>query len=105
MNKPGPSLATRFGPERKAWIRTLDAIVVLMAPLGIAGALFVYRIEIEALLLKGAFYGGLICTPIVAYSLYRESDMSRLERIALLGLVLCLSLALMVAAIESMQAA
>ncbi len=103
MNKPGPSLALRFGPERKTWIRTLDAIVVLMAPLGIAGALFVYRIEIEAPLLKSAFYGGLICTPIVAYSLYRESDLSRLERVALLGLVL--SLALMVAAIESKQAA
>jgi flagellar biosynthesis protein FliQ len=101
MNKPGPSLATRFGPERKTWIRTLDAIVVLMAPACIAGAIFVFQIEIP--LLKAAFFGGLVCTPIVAWTLYRESNLSRLERIALLLLVLCLSLALMVAAIESKQ--
>lgn len=105
MNKPGPSLATRFGLERKAWIRTLDAIVVLMAPACIAGAIFVFQIEIEIEipLLKAAFFGGLVCTPIVAWTLYRESDLSRLERIALPLLVLCLSLALMVAAIESKQ--
>ncbi|MDH3761706.1 MAG: hypothetical protein OEU50_12045 [Gammaproteobacteria bacterium] len=103
MNKTGPSLATRFGPERKAWIRTLDGIAVLMAPVGIAGAVFVFQIEIEIALLKGAFYGGLVCTPIVAWTLYRETNLSRLERIALLVLVLCLSLALMVAAIESTQ--
>ena len=101
MNKPGPSLATRFGPERKTWIRTLDAIVVLMAPACIAGAIFVFQIEIP--LLKAAFFGGLVCTPIVAWTLYRESDLSRLERIALPLLVLCLSLALMFAAIESKQ--
>lgn len=94
-------MATRFGPERKAWIRTLDAIVVLMAPACIAGAIFVFQIEIP--LLKAAFFGGLVCTPIVAWTLYRESDLSRLERIALPLLVLCLSLALMVAAIESKQ--
>lgn len=102
-NKTNPSLATRFGPERKAWIRTLDAIVVLMAPLGIAGALFVFPIKIEIPLLKWAFYGGLLCIPIVAWTLYRESSLSRLERIALLVLVLCFSLALTVAAIESRQ--
>jgi uncharacterized membrane protein (DUF4010 family) len=103
MNKPGPSLATRFGPERKTWIRTLDAIVVLMAPACIAGAIFVFQIEIEIPLLNAAFFGGLVCTPIVAWTLYRESDLSRLERIALPLLVLCLSLALMFAAIESKQ--
>lgn len=94
-------MATRFGPERKTWIRTLDAIVVLMAPACIAGAIFVFQIEIP--LLKAAFFGGLVCTPIVAWTLYRESDLSRLERIALPLLVLCLSLALMFAAIESKQ--
>lgn len=98
-------MATRFGLERKAWIRTLDAIVVLMAPACIAGAIFVFQIEIEIEipLLKAAFFGGLVCTPIVAWTLYRESDLSRLERIALPLRVLCLSLALMVAAIESKQ--
>jgi len=101
MNKPGASLNARFGPERKAWVRKLDAIVTLMAPAGIIGVLFVASIKIEIPLLKGAFYGALACTPIVAYTLYRETNLSRIERIAILSLVLCLSIALMVATLES----
>jgi len=105
MNKTGASFTEKFGPERKAWIRKIDALMVLMTPFGIAGALFVLPIEIEIPLLRGAFYGALVCTPIVAYTLYRETNLSRLERIAILGLVLCLMLALTVAGIESKQPA
>lgn len=90
-----------FGPERKAWVRKLDAFFILLMPLGLAGWLFFSPNTIEAPLLNGAFYGSLACTPIVAWAMYRETRLSRLERIALLGLVLCLGLALMVAIIEA----
>ena len=78
--------------------------MVLAVPSGLAGALFWYRINPEIPLLEAAFYGALVCTPAVAYLLYRESDLTRLERIAILGLVLCLGLALMIAAVEAAPA-
>ncbi len=101
MPKPPVSLATRFGPETRRWIRCVDAVMVLLVSLGIAGVLFLYRIEIELRLLKTVFYGSLICTPIISFMLYRESNLNRLERIAIIGLVLCLGLALLIASIES----
>ena len=48
-----------------------------------------------------ALYIALVCLPVVAFLLYRESDLGRLERIAILGLVLSVGLALMIAAIEA----
>ena len=101
MDKLRVSLAKRLGAETRAWVRTIDALMVLMASLGLAGAIFLYPIKLEIPLLKAAFYGALACTPAVAYLLFRESDLGRLERIAILGLVLCLGLALMIAAVEA----
>ena len=37
--------------------------------------------------------------------LYRETSLNRLERIAIIGLVLCLGLALLIAAVEAARVA
>ncbi len=101
MDKLRTSLKGRFGAETRAWVRTIDAIMVLLLPLGLAGALFLYPIKLEIPLLRMALYIALVCLPVVAFLLYRESDLGRLERIAILGLVLSVGLALMIAAIEA----
>ena len=73
--------------------------------LALAGGLFLYPVKLEIPLLRATFYIALVCVPFVAYLLYRESDLTRLERIAILGLVLCLGLALMIAAVEAARTA
>lgn len=101
MDKSRTSLAKSFGAETRAWVRTIDALVVLLVPLGLAGALFLFPVKLVNPLLRGAFYIALVCVPTVAYLLYRESDLARLQRIAILDQVLCLGLALMIAAVEA----
>lgn len=95
------ALQQRLGPERRGWVRTLDAAFVMLVPLGLAGALLLYPVDIDTPLLRGALYGGIACTPVVAWSLYRQTGLTRIERIAILGVVLCMSLALMIAATEA----
>lgn len=91
----------RFGTERRGWIRAIDAILVLLMPLGLAGALFLNPVETNIPLLRNAFFGGLLCAPVVAWSLFRESGLNRIERIAILAVVLVMTLALMITALEA----
>ena len=97
------TLATRFGPESKTWIRVVDALMVLSLPLALAVAWFLFRVRPEPPLLQAAFAGTVVSAPVVAYCLYRESDLTRIERIAILALVLCLGFALLVATLEAGQ--
>ncbi len=88
-------------PEQKAWIRWIDAFVVLIGTLAMVVVFFVLPLKIEARLLQYSFIGGLVCTPVIAYMMYRATNISWLERISILGLILVAVIALMIAAIES----
>jgi len=88
-------------PESKSWVRVVDASMVLFATAGIANIYFVLPIEFDIRLLDYASIGGLVCTPVVALTLYRVNDISRSERIAILGIVLTAVIALLVAALEA----
>lgn len=94
------SLTARFGPEQKRWIRTIDALMVLMAAVAIMVLLFLFPNHGDLPLLSGTAYAALVCLPIVAYSLYRQSDLSRLERVAILVLAICVCMALLIASVE-----
>ncbi len=88
-------------PEHKKWVRCIDALLTLLTATGIGIVYFVLPLKIEIPLLKTGFYIAMITLPIVAWMLYRPSDISRLERIAIVLLVLCALLTLMIAAIET----
>ncbi len=101
MSKSWASFREKFGPEHKAWVRTIEALLILLLPYSLAAAVFLSPATIELSLLRSAFYGALICSPILAWTMYRETSLSQLERLAILVLALSLCLALMVAIIES----
>ncbi len=75
--------------------------MVLIGTLAIAVVFFVLPLKIEARLLQYSFIESLVCTPVIAYMMYRATNISRPERIAIPGLVLVAVIALMIAAIES----
>lgn len=82
-----------FDAERKRWVRIVDAVMVLLAAIGIGAALFYAPVTIEPAVLQYAFWGALVSLPFVAWMLYRETTINRVERIAILLLVLALGFA------------
>ena len=89
--------AVLFKPEDKPWIRVLDAVAVSLGAFGICVLFFILPLSIESTLLKFSFYGAILSIPILAYTLYRKTNLSKIERIAILLLVLSTAFALMVA--------
>ena len=84
-----------LGPERKTWVRIVDALLILGCAFAVALLYFGYAPDFEARLLHYLFYASPPCLVVIAAMLYRRTDISRLERIAILLLVLTLILALL----------
>ena len=91
----------RLGPETRAWVRTLDAVLTLGCAFSVTLLFFGYLPESAPRMLHLAFYGALVGIPIVAWTLYRETSLTRLERIAVILPVLALGFALMSGALEA----
>ena len=89
------------GPEDKAWVRAVDALITLAVAVGIAVSYFMLRSGFDVTLLHYAFIGACVSLPLVALTLYRVSEISRPERIAILVLVLTAATALLVAVVEA----
>jgi len=87
--------------ESKSWVRITDAVITLLGATAIGIVYFVLPLEFDVQLLHYSFWLGLCCTPVVAHMLYQPTNLNRLQRIAVLGLVLTAVLALMIAAVES----
>lgn len=89
------------GPETRTWVRAADALITLGAGVGIAICYFLLRASFDATLLHSAFIGAFLSLPLVALTLYRASEISRPERIAILVLVFAVTSALLVAVVEA----
>ena len=90
-------------PQNRPWVRKIDALVVLLFGVAMLALLFAMPTESAPFLFRFGHYAALAVTPVLTVLLWRESDLNRLERLALLILMLAAGLALMVAAIELRQ--
>lgn len=87
-------------PEDKTWVRVADTTAVLLGTFGVGVLFFVLPLNIESTLLKMSFWCAILSMPVLAHALYRNTNLSRMERLALLALVLSSVIALMVASFE-----
>ena len=83
------------GPEHKSWVRIVDAILTLGCAFAIAVIYFGYAPDFDYRLQHYLFYASMFCLVVIAGMFYRRSDISRLERIAILLLVLTVAFALL----------
>ena len=90
-----------LSPERRVWIRVVESFFALVpAWTSIVGLAF-FEEPTEIYILKIASWGSIISSPFLAFLMYRDSDLSKLERLAILVLLLSAALALLVGHIES----
>lgn len=76
-----------LGPEQK-WVRVVDAFLILGCAFAIAVMYFGYAPDFESRLPHYLFYATMPSLVVIAAMFYRQSDVSRLERIAIMLLVL-----------------
>lgn len=81
-------LATALGPECKRWVRIVDAMLVLFVAIGIGAIALFAPVTIEPTLLRYVFVGVSVSLPLIAWMLYRETTINRIERIAILLLIM-----------------
>lgn len=101
MNKNAWKTLLLLEPETKTWARVLDATLVLLATIFAAALFFFLPLEIDHLLLRTSFWGAILSTPVLAYALFRNATLLKIERLAFVVLVYSLTLALMMASFES----
>lgn len=89
-----------FDTEERTWVRTIDALVVLFGAFAVGILFFVLPLKVDNRLLEFGFWGAILSMPVLAYVLYRDTNLSRLERIAILVLMLSLIFALMIVAFQ-----
>ena len=90
-----------LAPEEKSWARIIDSVAVLLGLLAAGVLYFMFSSKIESNLLKYSFWGVIISTPFIAYTMFKLSNITKIERIAILILVLSAAFALLVASVES----
>ncbi len=88
-------LTVAFGPERKRWVRIVDALLVLGVAIGIGAMALFAPVTIEPATLRYACVGVGVSLPLIAWMLYRETTINRIERIAILLLVVAAGFALL----------
>lgn len=89
----------KLGPENRPWVRGIDTFMVLMLMFSMVTMLFVLPTPEKPLVVYLLLFA-LICSAVLALTLYRQTDLHRLERLAVLCLILCVSLTLMISMIE-----
>jgi hypothetical protein len=90
-----------LAPEEKSWARIIDSIVVLLGLLAAGVLYFMFSSKIESNLLKFSLWGVIITAPFISYMMFRVSNITKIERISILILVLSAAFALLVASVES----
>ena len=101
LNRPGTiltigeRLAAVLRPERKRWVRLVDAVLVLFVAIGIGAIALSAPVTIEPAMLRYVFAGVTVSLPLIAWMLYRETTINRIERIAILLLSMATGFALL----------
>lgn len=98
LEKTKADYLRKLGPQTRAWARTLDALLVLLVMLALVIMLFVLPPVKPVFIYLILFALG--CSAVLAITLYRQTDLHQIERIAILGLLLCIAGSLLVALIE-----
>jgi len=93
-----------LGPEEKVWVRAFDAAAVLLGFVGVVIILYNIPSTIENTLIKFSLWTAVLSMPVLTYTMYRKSDLSRSERLAILSVVLSSAVALLVASLELVKA-
>ena len=88
-------------PEKRVWVRRIDAMVTLLGTFSIGIIFFVLPLKTGNRLLEFSFWIAFLSAPILSFTLLRKTDLSKIERIAVILLILSLIFALMIASFES----
>lgn len=88
-------------PQRKAWVRVVESFFALLP----AWTSIILLIELKAptdiYLLKLAYWSSMLSCPFIAFLMFRNSDLTKIERLAILGIMMSASLAILLASIET----
>ncbi len=88
-----------FVPEDKKWVRVLESFMALL-PAWTCITLFIgIKLPIDNRLLKLSYWGSLLASPFIAYLMYRNSDLFKIERLAILIIMVAVSLSILVASL------
>ena len=87
--------------ESRRWARILDCLVVLLGAWAAGIIYFMLDLEVDNDLIQISIWGVIISTPVIAYMMYRVTHIYKIERLAILVLVLSAAFALLVASVES----
>ncbi len=90
-----------LSPERKAWVRIVEGFLTLLPAWTSIILVIEAKGPIEIELLKYSYWGSVISCPIIAFLMYRKSDIKKIERLAIIALMVSASFAILVASIES----
>ena len=86
-------------PEAKKWIRVLESFFALLPAWTCIILFIVIRLPIDNHLLKISYLGSLLASPFIAYLMYRNSDLLKIERLAILIIMVAVSCAILVASL------
>ncbi len=84
-----------FLPERRVWIRRFEGLTTLGCAFAAGIVYFAFAPPFASDMLHFSFFVAMIGGGVFAWSLYRESDLNQLERLAMMAMLLCLVLALL----------
>ena len=86
--------------EDNAWVRAIDGTIVVSAILAIVLVFMLLSLSFENRLLGASFCGAIVSMPIVAYMMYRQTNLTKIERMSVLILTWSTAVSFMVASFE-----
>lgn len=88
-------------PQRKIWVRVVESFFALLPAWTSIILHFSLKAPVDIYLLKLAYWSSILACPFIAFLMYRNSDLTKIERLAILGIMISASFAIMVASIEN----